>query len=180
MTEAILFLIIAVLIWGVIIYNLLIRDKNRVLQSWSDIDVQLKRRHDLIPKLVDAINAYARYERSTLDEITRLRTAAETAHGAEAHSAAETALTGKLQRLIAIAEDYPELKADAQYLDLLRQISDVENHIQYARRYYNGSVNNLNVRIDSFPDTLIAGFFKFKHAEFFQFDTPLNTQAHEG
>lgn len=177
MMEAILLLVIATLVWGVVIYNLLIRDKNRVLQAWSDIDVQLKRRHDLIPKLVDAVNAYAHYESSTLDEITRLRTAATNARSVEENAAAATALTGKMQRLIAIAEDYPELKADAQYLDLLQQISDVENHIQYARRYYNGSVNNLNVRIDSFPDTLIAGFFHFRHAELFHFDAPLVAQA---
>jgi len=175
MLEALLLIPIALLIWGVVIYNNLIRDKNRVLQSWSDIDVQLKRRHDLIPKLVEAVNAYAHYERSTLDEITRMRKSAESAQNPAQQSAAETALTGQLQTLIAVAEAYPELKADSQYLDLLQQISEVENHIQYARRYYNGSVKNLNVRIDSFPDMLIAGFFKFRPAEFFEFDQPLTS-----
>ena len=175
--ELLLLIVIGALIWAVVIYNRLINDKNRVLQAWSDIDVQLKRRHDLIPKLVEAVNAYAHYERQTLDEITRVRTAADTAKSPSEHTSAERALNGQMQRLIAVAEAYPELKADTQYLELLRQITEVEEHIQYARRFYNGSVKNLNVRIDSFPDLLVAQPFGFNKADFFEFTPTLTTTS---
>jgi LemA protein len=169
--EITLLILLPLFIWAVVIYNKLVGDRNRVLQAWSDIDVQLKRRHDLIPKLVDAVNAYANYERSTLDEVTRLRTEADNVSDPETASALESGLNRHLSRLIAVAEAYPELKASAQYLDLLQQLSAVENQIQYARRYYNGSVRNLNVRIDSFPDLLIARLFGYRHAKFFELES---------
>ena len=156
------------LVWAVVIYNRLVRDKNRVLAAWSDIDVQLKRRHDLIPKLVDAVNAYAHYEQTTLDEITRLRSDADQTETPAEKGRTENLLSGRMRELIALAEAYPDLKANRQYLELLRQLTEVENHIQYARRYYNGAVRNLNIRIDSFPDLLIARLFRYRPAEFFQ------------
>lgn len=168
--EILLVLLTALLIWGVLIYNKLISDKNRVMQAWSDIDVQLKRRHELIPKLVDAVNAYAHYERSTLDEITRLRTNAEETDAIEEKAPIEQAIGARLHTLFAVAEAYPELKANTQFLELLRQLTEVENQIQYARRFYNGAVRNLNVRIDSFPDLLVARLFLFIPANFFELE----------
>ncbi len=159
------------LIWAIFSYNRLVRYKNRVLAAWSDIDVQLKRRFDLIPKLVEAVQAYSGYERSVLDEVTRLRTDSKEHETPTEKSGLETELTDKIKDLIAVAEAYPDLKADSQYLHLLQQLTDVENNIQFARRYYNGSVQQLNVRIDSFPDMLIARLFGFRRAEFFELES---------
>lgn len=158
------------LIWGVILYNRLVSDNHRVKQAWSDISVQLKMRHDLIPKLVVAVDAYARYERTLLQEVTRQRAVAERAEDPAATAHAESLLGDGLRRMLAIAEAYPELKADRQFLQLMSQLSDVENQIQYARRFYNGAVRNLNVRIDSFPDLLIARLFRFRPAQFFELE----------
>jgi len=168
--ELIIVFFVVVLAWFIIIYNLFVRDKNRVLAAWSDIDVQLKRRHDLIPKLIDAVKQYAAYESSTLSAITVLRSESADASGIEKKGQIESQLSTKLHQLIALAEDYPDLKANQSFLDLQKNLTDVENHIQYARRYYNGSVRNLNIRVDSFPDTLIARIFKFVPAELFDFD----------
>ena len=168
--EFIFVFFVAVIAWLVIIYNLFVRDKNRVLAAWSDIDVQLKRRHDLIPKLIDAVKQYADYESSTLSAITILRSESADASGIEQKGKIESQLSTKLHQLIALAEDYPDLKANQSFLDLQKNLTDVENHIQYARRYYNGAVRNLNIRVDSFPDLLIARFFRFIPAEFFDFD----------
>jgi LemA protein len=159
------------LIWAVYSYNRLVGYKNRVLTAWSDIDVQLKRRFDLIPKLVEAVQAYSGYERSVLDEVTRMRADSAARKTPTDKSVLETELTSKIKGLIAVAEAYPDLKADSQYLHLLQQLTDVENHIQFARRYYNGSVQQLNIRIDSFPDIIIAILFGFKRAEFFQLES---------
>jgi LemA protein len=170
MTEFLLAITIACLIWAVVIYNLLVRDKNRVLAAWSDIDVQLKRRHDLIPKLVDAVKQYAGYESSTIQAITELRTRSMALAGVAGKGEVESQLGDKLHNLIAIAEDYPDLKASRSFLDLQKNLTDVEQHIQFARRYYNGAVRNLNIRIDSFPDMFIARLFRFRPAQFFDFD----------
>jgi len=161
---------VAAVAWLVIIYNLFVRDKNRVLAAWSDIDVQLKRRHDLIPKLIDAVKQYADYESSTLSAITVLRSESADTSGIEKKGQIERELSTKLHQLIALAENYPDLKANQSFLDLQKNLTDVENNIQYARRYYNGAVRNLNIRVDSFPDMLIARTFRFIPAEFFDFD----------
>ncbi len=158
------------LAWAIVIYNLLVRDRNRVLTAWSDIDVQLKRRHDLIPKLVEAVKQYAGYESSTLAHITELRAQSEALSDIVRKGEIESELGGLVGRLVALAEDYPDLKANASYLDLQHNLSDVEQHLQYARRYYNGAVRNLNIRIESFPDMLIARLFGFRQAQFFQFE----------
>jgi LemA protein len=168
--ELILVFFVAAVAWLVIIYNLFVRDKNRVLAAWSDIDVQLKRRHDLIPKLIDAVKQYAAYESSTLSAITVLRSESADASGIEKKGQIERELSTKLHQLIALAENYPDLKANQSFLDLQKNLTDVENHIQYARRYYNGAVRNLNIRVDSFPDLFIARTFRFIPAEFFDFD----------
>ena len=168
--EPVFAIFIAILAWLIIIYNLFVRDKNRVLAAWSDIDVQLKRRHDLIPKLIDAVRQYAAYESSTLNAITTLRSQSEETDRIEKKGKIEGQLSEKLHQLIALAENYPDLKANKSFLDLQKNLTDVENHIQYARRYYNGAVRNLNIRVDSFPDLLIARIFGFIKAEFFDFD----------
>jgi len=159
--------LLAVLVGTIFIYNRLVRDRNRVLAAWSDIDVQLKRRHDLLPKLVEAVKQYAAYEQATLAAVVELRGRAVTATEVKARGDLEQELGAGIQRLLAIAESYPELKANQNFLDLQRNISEVENHIQYARRFYNGAVRNLNIRIDSFPDLLVARAFGYRHAEFF-------------
>lgn len=160
----------AVLVWGILIYNRLVGDKNRVLASWSDIDVQLKRRHDLVPKLVDAVKHYAAYESGTLAEVTELRTRSEQSRNVAEIGSVEAELGGRVRGLVALAEAYPDLKADDAFLALQKDLTDVENNIQYARRYYNGAVRMLNTRIDSFPDNLVAGLFRFIKADYFELD----------
>ncbi len=162
--------LIAFLVWGVFIYNRLVGDKNRVLSAWSDIDVQLKRRHDLIPKLVDAVRHYAAYESATLTEVTELRTRSRQSDSIAEIGGVESQLAGRVRHLVALAEDYPDLKADDAFLTLQKDLTDVENTIQYARRYYNGAVRMLNTRIDSFPDTLVARMFRFIKADYFEID----------
>ncbi|MGR9074223.1 MAG: LemA family protein [Gammaproteobacteria bacterium] len=170
---AILFTALAAgfLLWMIVIYNRLVRDKNRVLAAWSDIDVQLKRRHELIPKLVNAVKSYVRYERGVLEKMTRLRTESASANLPPEKSRAENRLTSGLRELLAVMENYPDLKASEQYLALQRNLSGIENDIQSARRYYNGAARNLNIRIDSFPDLLIARTFGYRHADFFELDS---------
>jgi LemA protein len=157
----------AILLWVITIYNRLVRDRNRVLAAWSDIDVQLKRRHDLLPKLVDAVKQYAGYEQATLTTVVELRARATAATEIGERGHLEGALGNGIQRLLAVVEAYPDLKANQHFLDLQRNVSEVENYIQYARRYYNGAVRNLNTRIDSFPDLLIAKLFGYRYAEYF-------------
>jgi len=170
MMDIILIIFIACLIWAIVIYNLLVRDKNRVLAAWSDIDVQLKRRHDLIPKLIDAVKQYASYESSTIIAVTELRNQSQALTDVARKGEVESQLGDKLHNLIAIAEDYPDLKANQSFLDLQKNLTEVEQHIQFARRYYNGAVRNLNIRIDSFPDMFVARWFGFRPAQFFDFD----------
>lgn len=157
----------ALLVWGIVLYNRLVRDRNRVLAAWSDIGVQLKRRHDLIPKLVDAVKQYAAYEQATLSAVTELRVQSQQAADIGRKGELELALGSGVQKLLAIAEAYPELKANRSFLALQGDITEVENHIQYARRYYNGAVRNLNTRIDSFPDLFIARVFNFRPQPYF-------------
>jgi LemA protein len=156
-----------VAVYVIFAYNGLVARRNHVLEAWSGIDVQLKRRHDLLPKLVDAVKAYARYEEKTLQDITRLRASAP---AASERSQAENVLTATLRRLFALAEAYPDLKASSGYLDLQRQISETEEQIQYARRYYNGTVRELNIQIESFPCNLVAGLFGFRVMDYFEIE----------
>ena len=164
-------LVMVVLLWGIVIYNRLVRDKNRVLAAWSDIDVQLKRRYDLIPKLVDAVRQYAEYEQATLATLVELRNRSEHTDSVSEKGRLEGSLGGRLKRLLALAENYPDLKANQSFLALQQDLTDVETHIQYARRYYNGAVRNLNVRIDSVPDLVVARLFRFTPRDFFELDT---------
>jgi LemA protein len=158
----------ALAVWAVVLYNLLVRDRARVAAAWSDVDVQLKRRHDLIPKLVEVVKQHAGYERGVLERIAALRSSALAARTPAERAGPEGALGEGAHRLVALAEQYPALKASASFLDLQRNLSEVEDQIQYARRYYNGAVNNLNTRVDSFPDLLLARLFGFQRAEYFE------------
>ncbi len=174
MTHAAVALAVVAALYAVIVYNLLVRDRNRVRAAWSDIDVQLKRRHDLLPKLVEAVRRYAAYEQATLETVTDLRARGERARAAgeapSALAALENALGSGLRRVLALVEAYPELKADASFLDLQRNVSEVERSLQFARRYYNGAVRALNTRIESFPDLLVARALAFRPADYFELD----------
>jgi LemA protein len=170
MAMTLLIVPLALLIWAVIVYNLLIRDRNRVAQGWSDVDVQLKRRHDLIPRLVDVVKGYAGYERALLSSLAELRTRGLAETHPAARGAVETGVTQGVQKLVALVESYPDLKASGNFLDLQKQLADTENQIQFARRYYNGAVNLYNNRLQRFPDLLVANGFAFKEAELFELD----------
>lgn len=152
------------------IYNRLVADRNQVKNAWSDIDVQLARRHDLVPQLVSAVKGYAGYERATMVAVTELRTRSENSERLADKAAAEDAMELGLHRLIAVQEDYPDLKADENFRALQSSLTEVEDHLQYARRFYNGSVRIFNTRIESFPHLLLAGPLGFRLAEFFEAD----------
>lgn len=165
---AILVSVGGVVIAGVVLYNRLVRDRNRAEGAWSDIDVQLQRRHDLIPRLVTAVDSYADYERATVEAVTALRGEAMRASGVAERGEAEEGLTRGVHRLIAIAERYPDLKANQNFLNLQQQLVETENYLQFARRYYNGSVRELNTRIESVPSNVVARFCGFDTREYFQ------------
>ena len=168
-------IILILAVWVVFSYNKLVRDKNRVEAGWSDIDVQLRRRHDLIPNLVKTTKQYAAYEQSVLSVITELRSESmqmEDLSGRNFTRKAdvENKLAACLFKVQALVEDYPDLKADQSFLELQQQLVEVEEHLQFARRYYNGAVRNLNTRVESFPDLIVARAFGFIQAEFFQLE----------
>jgi len=150
------------------IYNRLVAKKQLVENGWSDIDVQLKRRSDLIPRLVETIKGYAGHERNLFTEITEKRNEALAAKGASARADAESAVDAPLSRLLAVAEDYPDLKANENFLDLQNELSDTENKIEYARRFYNGAVRQLNTFIQSFPINIFAGAFGYQPEDYFE------------
>lgn len=162
--------IIATVVYAITIYNYLVRDRQRTRAGWSDIEVQLKRRHDLIPKLVDAVKQYAAYEQATLDQVTTLRNKAVNPRGVEQQGELENSISRSLVSIFALQEDYPELKANQSFLQLQTDISAVEADIQFARRYYNGAVRNLNTRIESFPDLVVARLFNYEPAQYFEFE----------
>jgi LemA protein len=157
--------------WGVFLYNRLVADRHRVSAAWSDIGVQLKRRHDLLPKLVDAVRAYADYEQATLSAVVALRNQSSAIDAPADKARVEQALGSGVRRLLALAEQYPELKADRSFLDLQRQLSAVEDQIQYARRFYNGAVRLFNTRLDTFPDLLVARLRGYRPADYFELET---------
>lgn len=152
------------------IYNRLVSLRNRTDESWSDIDVQLKRRHDLIPNLVETVKGYATHERQAFENVTKARAAALGAQTPQTKAEAENALSQTLKSIFAIAEAYPDLKASANFVKLQDELSDTENKIQAARRFYNGNVRDFNTALQTFPTNLIAGAFGFKTKEFFGID----------
>ncbi len=153
---------------GVVLYNRLVVARNRVDTAWSDIDVQLQRRHDLVPNLVKAVDAYAKYERATLDAVTELRAQALQSQAVAKLGEVEEQLASGINKLIALAESYPDLKASANFLKLQQDLSETEDFLQFARRYYNGSVRDYNIMIESVPSNIVAGLFRFTQREYFQ------------
>lgn len=176
LTYIILAIIAIVVLWAIFAYNKLVQLLQRTKEAWADIDVQLKRRHDLIPNLVETVKGYAAHERGVFDEVTAARAAATQAHvdpskvtpeQIAAMSGAENALSASLGKLLAIAEAYPDLKANQNFAQLQSELSDTENKIQAARRFYNGNVRDLSITIRSFPGNIIANMFGFKEEKYF-------------
>jgi LemA protein len=161
----------ALAVYVIVIFNRLVRQRNVVREGWSGIDVQLKRRTDLVPNLVETVKAYAKHERSLFEEITSRRAASVAAHDVGDKASAERALSGSLGKLMAVAEAYPELKANQNFLELQGQLAEIEDHIQMSRRYYNGAVRNLNISIQSFPDVVVARMLGFREAPFFELES---------
>jgi LemA protein len=161
-------ILIVLAVLAAALYNRLVRDRNRVDGAWSDIDVQLQRRHDLIPQLVKAVDQYAKYERATIEAVTALRAEAMRTADVEALGKAEEELSGGVRRLLALAEQYPDLKANENFLKLQSELVETEDYLQFARRYYNGSVRELNTRIETVPSNFVAGWFGFTSRNFFQ------------
>ena len=160
--------LLAIAIVGVVLYNRLINSRNRVDTAWSDIDVQLQRRHDLIPRLVTAVDQYAKYERATLSAITELRVQSERARSIAEKGETEAELERGVHKLIALAESYPDLKASDNFLRLQEDLVETENYLQFARRYYNASVRDYNTMIGSVPSNIVAQLFRFAERDFFQ------------
>lgn len=170
-TWIILGVVVAAALYVLTAYNSLVRLKNRMKEAWSDIDVQLKRRHNLIPNLVETVKGYAKHESQAFENVTKARAQAIGAQTPEAHAKAENMLTGALKSLFAVAEAYPELKANTNFLELQRELSDTENKIQASRRFYNGMVRDYNTAIETVPSNIIANMFGFKAAEFFELES---------
>jgi LemA protein len=173
MTIVIIVLIVlAVLIalYAMSTYNSLVRLRTRAEEGFSDIDVQLKRRHDLIPNLVETVKGYASHERAVFENVTRARNAAVAAQGPQEQARAEDALSGALRQLFAVAEAYPDLKASRNFLELQDEITDTEDKIQASRRFYNMTVRDLNIKIDQFPSSVLARMGNFEKREFFEIE----------
>lgn len=167
----ILLIILAVLaIWAIAIYNGLIKLKNRVDEAWSDIDVQLKRRYDLIPNLINTVKGYAAHEKAVFEKVTEARTRAMGAGTGAGKAEAENMLSGALKSLFAVAENYPDLKANQNFLELQRELTDTEDKIQAARRFYNGNVRDFNIKIEVFPNNIFASILNFTKREFFEIE----------
>jgi len=161
-----------VFIAGIVIYNKLIRLRNTVKSSWSDIDVQLKKRYDLVPNLVETVRGYAAHEKSVFEKVTEARSMAMQSKTPADKAKAENMFTDTLKSLFAVAEAYPELKANANFMQLQSQLKELEDNIEYARRYYNAVVRDFNILIESFPSNIVAGMFSFKQEEFFELEAP--------
>jgi len=166
----VLIIVVAVVAFLVLAYNSLVQLRVRADSAWSDIDVQLKRRHDLIPNLVETVKGYAAHERTTFENVTKYRSMAMQAITPEDRAQAEGQLTQALKSLFAVAESYPQLQASQEFTQLQGSLNEVENSIQNARRYYNAVVRDLNTRIQSFPSNIVAGMFNFQPKQFFQVD----------
>ena len=156
--------------WGVLIYNRLVALRQRVNEGWSGIDVQLKRRANLVPNLVNTVKGYVQHERGTLEAVTAMRARVQDAAGAgpAARQEAEGGLSAALVQLFAVAENYPDLKADGSFVELQDSLGELEDQIQMARRYYNGAVRDMNTLVESFPSNLVAGWFRFQTADYFE------------
>ncbi len=168
MIWILLVIVIVLIVWFIVAYNGFVTLVNRAKEAWADIDVQLKRRYDLIPNLVNTVKGYATHESEAFENVTKARAAAMGATGIAEKGQAENMLAGTLKSLFAVAEAYPDLKANQNFMSLQTELSDTENKIQAARRFYNGNVRDLNTKIQSFPSNLIAGMFHFTSMAFFE------------
>ena len=167
------------ILYAIGLYNKLVRNKNMVAEGWSGIEVQLKRRSNLIPNLIETVKGYMAHEAGLLSEIVELRSRSKQTGSVAEKSRIESALTRSLGNLLALAEAYPDLKASQNFLDLQDDLSQIESEIQMARRYYNGTVRNLNISIESFPSNLIAERFKYKKADFFEIEDATEREVPE-
>lgn len=163
-------IIVAIILWLIGVYNGLIKLKNRTQEAWSDIDVQLKRRYDLIPNLIETVKGYASHEKQLFENVTRARAQAMQSQGVAEKAQAENMLSQTLKSLFAVAENYPNLKASENFAKLQDELSDTENKIQASRRFYNGNVRDFNTKLEVFPNNLIAQSLGFKKYDFFQAD----------
>jgi LemA protein len=169
-------IVVLVVLWAILSYNGLVSKRAMVAEGWSGIDAQLKRRADLIPNLVETVKGYATHERETFDDLTKMRSQAGSQDPAQ-RAQAETAITAAIGKVMAVAEAYPDLKASANFQSLQNDLSNTEDQIQLARRYYNGAVRNYNVAVQQFPSNIIAGLGGFTAAQFFQLDNPADRNA---
>ncbi|HRO98998.1 MAG TPA: LemA family protein [Flavobacteriales bacterium] len=169
--------LLLVVLYAIGIYNKLVKLKNLVAEAWSGIDVQLKKRYDLIPNLVETVKGYAAHEKETFENVARARTAAQQATTVEAHQAAEKQLSGALMNLLAVAERYPDLKANTNFLELQGALAQIEGDLEKSRRYYNGTVREQNTLIESFPSNLIANGFGFAKSAFFELENAAEKQT---
>ncbi len=176
-TSIILIVLGVVILWLIFAFNGLVRRKNRVAEAWSDIEVQLKRRYDLIPNLVETVKGYATHEKTVFEDVTKARTAAMSATDPKSKLQANDALSNTLKSLFAVAENYPQLKASDNFSKLQDELTDTEDKIQAARRFYNGNVRDFNTAIQVFPTNLIANAFGFKQAEMFDVDNPVERES---
>ena len=172
-------IVVLLLIMLVTIYNGLVRLRNQVKNAWAQIDVQLKRRHDLIPNLVETVKGYAAHERETLESVTNARNLAQSAvgQGVGAQSKAEAGLSGALSKLLAVVENYPDLKANQNFLALQEELTSTENKISFSRQFYNDSVLGYNNKIQMFPSNMVAGMTGFKADEFFEVEAPAEREV---
>ena len=167
----VLVIVAIVVLYGVGVYNKLVRFRTLVEEAWSGINVQLKKRHDLIPNLMEIVRGYATHERETFESVTRARTSAIQAQDVKTQEVAENQLSGALMRLMAISERYPELKANQNFMQLQQQLGIIETDIEKSRRYYNGAVRQKNIAIDTFPSNLVANMFNFSKSAFFELES---------
>src|SRR5437588_7326363 len=170
-------LIVLVGLYFIVGYNGLVRLRNRIQGAWAQIDVQLRRRYDLIPNLVETVKGYAAHEKSTFEAVTEARANAINAQGPAQQAQAENAITGALKSLFAVAEAYPDLKANQNFLNLQEELTSTEGRIAYARQFYNDTVQGLNTKIETFPANLLAGAFGFEQREYFELDDPGQREA---
>ena len=157
-----------IVLWAIVTYNGLVRLKNLVKEGWSGIDVQLKRRHDLIPNLIETVKGYKGYEEKVLTEVTKLRAQSDATNDVKEKSQIESLLAGRIASILATAENYPDLKASESFVNLQKNLSDIEEQIQLARRYYNGTARELNTKVQSFPSMIIANICNFKSVDYFE------------
>lgn len=170
MLIGLLILLVIIALWLVAVYNNLIRQRNLTKEAWSGIDVQLKRRYNLIPNLVETVKGYAAHEKTLFENVTQARAKAISAGNVKEQGQAETMLTGALRSIFAVAENYPQLKASQNFQDLQKSLNEIEEQVQAARRYYNGCVRDYNTAIQVFPNNIVAGMFNFVPREFFEIE----------